>query len=395
MPFGQDATQGLESLTPREREVLTLIAEGRSLSEIARRLYRSLKTIESHRLALGRKLGASNRVELAHIAIRAGLVSVPVALSAHADGGSAAAIPWPAMRALDRWLDAALTPPQACGHVLSRAVAAIPPALGLAAAAVIDPDHPGVALAESEPRHTSAMLAHAADPAWIREIRERGVGRSPHDPSAASSTHRRPNILGASIDSGPLASRGVLLVINNDEANPGAPLVTTVRMAASRLGPWLDRHHLHRRARHVARAIQDRHAADDGSAASTAALLEHAAPRGEPLAVLDPDGRYEAANAAWKQVLGRSADALRARPFEAGLTQGSAERWRREREGDAAAPGRCQSLEWLHADGSVIPAVLHVEAVGSPEACRPRSVLALAPLPRQSSPPESMPAADR
>lgn len=66
----------IESLTPREREILTMIADGDSLVEIAQKLHRSLKTIESHRLSLGRKLKASNRVELAKIAIRAGLVVI-------------------------------------------------------------------------------------------------------------------------------------------------------------------------------------------------------------------------------------------------------------------------------------------------------------------------------
>ena len=66
----------IDTLTPREREILTLIAEGNSLAEIAQKLSRSLKTIESHRLAIGKKLDASNRVELTHIAIAEGLVNV-------------------------------------------------------------------------------------------------------------------------------------------------------------------------------------------------------------------------------------------------------------------------------------------------------------------------------
>lgn len=73
------STASLDSLTPREREILALIAKGDSLPEIAQQLHRSLKTIESHRLSLGRKLRASNRVELARIAIAAGLA--PVRLS--------------------------------------------------------------------------------------------------------------------------------------------------------------------------------------------------------------------------------------------------------------------------------------------------------------------------
>jgi DNA-binding CsgD family transcriptional regulator len=66
----------LEVLTPREREILSHIAQGDSLPEIAQKLRRSLKTIESHRLSIGRKLKASNRVELARIAISQGLVAV-------------------------------------------------------------------------------------------------------------------------------------------------------------------------------------------------------------------------------------------------------------------------------------------------------------------------------
>lgn len=63
----------IENLTPRELEVLTMIGKGLTLPEIAEKLFRSQKTIETHRLSIGRKLGLSNRVELARVAIRAGL----------------------------------------------------------------------------------------------------------------------------------------------------------------------------------------------------------------------------------------------------------------------------------------------------------------------------------
>ncbi len=63
----------LESLTPREIEVLTLIGQGLTTADIAKTLYRSHKTVEAHRLSLGLKLKAKNRVELARIAFRAGL----------------------------------------------------------------------------------------------------------------------------------------------------------------------------------------------------------------------------------------------------------------------------------------------------------------------------------
>lgn len=64
----------LQKLTPRETEVLMLIGEGLSTADISKRLFRTIKTIEAHRASLGRKLGVSNRVQLARIALAAGLV---------------------------------------------------------------------------------------------------------------------------------------------------------------------------------------------------------------------------------------------------------------------------------------------------------------------------------
>lgn len=65
-----------KTLTSREMEVLRLIAEGLTTAEIAERMHRSVKTVEWHRVSLGNKLGVTNRVELARIAIRAGLVDL-------------------------------------------------------------------------------------------------------------------------------------------------------------------------------------------------------------------------------------------------------------------------------------------------------------------------------
>ena len=56
-----------------EREVLRGIACGLTTAEIAQELRRSTKTIEGHRVSLGIKLGVTNRVQLARIAIRAGV----------------------------------------------------------------------------------------------------------------------------------------------------------------------------------------------------------------------------------------------------------------------------------------------------------------------------------
>ena len=66
----------LAQLTERELEVLTLISKGLTTQQVADHLSRSVKTVEWHRLSLGNKLGVSNRVELAQIAIRAGLVHI-------------------------------------------------------------------------------------------------------------------------------------------------------------------------------------------------------------------------------------------------------------------------------------------------------------------------------
>jgi DNA-binding CsgD family transcriptional regulator len=66
----------LASLTQRETEVLEMIGRGYSTAKIAESLNRSTKTIEWHRASIGNKLDASNRVELARIAISAGLTAL-------------------------------------------------------------------------------------------------------------------------------------------------------------------------------------------------------------------------------------------------------------------------------------------------------------------------------
>lgn len=54
--------------------VLRLIADGLTTAQIAQRLSRSVKTIEWRRMAIGRKLNASNRVDLALLALRLGII---------------------------------------------------------------------------------------------------------------------------------------------------------------------------------------------------------------------------------------------------------------------------------------------------------------------------------
>jgi DNA-binding CsgD family transcriptional regulator len=70
-----DAADELGSaLSPREREVLGLLAEGASNKEIARALALSVHTVKFHIAAITEKLGARSRVEAVAIAIRCGLM---------------------------------------------------------------------------------------------------------------------------------------------------------------------------------------------------------------------------------------------------------------------------------------------------------------------------------
>jgi DNA-binding NarL/FixJ family response regulator len=64
-----------EILTPRELQVLKLIAEAHTSKEIAAELVISVKTVERHRKNILDKLGMSDRVELTRYAIRRGLVA--------------------------------------------------------------------------------------------------------------------------------------------------------------------------------------------------------------------------------------------------------------------------------------------------------------------------------
>lgn len=63
-------------LTPREREVLQLIAEGKSTKQIADRLHRGVKTIETHRRRIMQKLDIRSVAELTKYAISEGLTSL-------------------------------------------------------------------------------------------------------------------------------------------------------------------------------------------------------------------------------------------------------------------------------------------------------------------------------
>jgi DNA-binding CsgD family transcriptional regulator/tetratricopeptide (TPR) repeat protein len=76
---GLPADRGPASLTPREREVAALLAEGLSNGEVARRLYISTKTASVHVSNILGKLGMASRAEVAAWAVRVGLVRDPAA----------------------------------------------------------------------------------------------------------------------------------------------------------------------------------------------------------------------------------------------------------------------------------------------------------------------------
>ncbi len=71
----------LEMLTPRERSILQLIAEGRTNRTAAEFLSVSPKTVEKHRATLMNKLGLRNAAELTSVALELGLIARPFAIS--------------------------------------------------------------------------------------------------------------------------------------------------------------------------------------------------------------------------------------------------------------------------------------------------------------------------
>jgi DNA-binding NarL/FixJ family response regulator len=73
---GKHLEDPAESLTPRQREILQLVAEGFSSKEIAHRLGLGLRTVESHRAELMDRLGIRDLTGLVRYAIRLGIVRV-------------------------------------------------------------------------------------------------------------------------------------------------------------------------------------------------------------------------------------------------------------------------------------------------------------------------------
>ncbi|MFB3880923.1 MAG: response regulator [Armatimonadota bacterium] len=65
-----------EPLTPREREVLQLVAEGKPNKQVARRLGIAVRTVEAHRASIMRKLNLEDQASLVRYAVRVGIVGL-------------------------------------------------------------------------------------------------------------------------------------------------------------------------------------------------------------------------------------------------------------------------------------------------------------------------------
>jgi two-component system, NarL family, response regulator NreC len=69
-----EGRESYDGLTEREREVLTLVAEGATNHEISEKLYISIKTVQTHRTHIMEKLGLHDRTMLVRYAVRKGLI---------------------------------------------------------------------------------------------------------------------------------------------------------------------------------------------------------------------------------------------------------------------------------------------------------------------------------
>lgn len=71
---GGEGRASYDGLTEREREILTLVAEGATNQEISQKLYISVKTVQTHRTHIMEKLNLHDRTMLVRYAIRKGLI---------------------------------------------------------------------------------------------------------------------------------------------------------------------------------------------------------------------------------------------------------------------------------------------------------------------------------
>ena len=76
---------GLEGLSPRELQVLRLVAEGKTSKEIADVLDLGLQTVRSYRKTMMKKLGVNNVASLTQLALDAGVTHFPTPVSPESD----------------------------------------------------------------------------------------------------------------------------------------------------------------------------------------------------------------------------------------------------------------------------------------------------------------------
>jgi DNA-binding CsgD family transcriptional regulator len=73
-PESPAAAPGLEALSPRERELITLVARGHTDAQIAGQLSISVRTVSSHLDRIRDKTGCRRRADLTRLALSVGLV---------------------------------------------------------------------------------------------------------------------------------------------------------------------------------------------------------------------------------------------------------------------------------------------------------------------------------
>lgn len=74
LPLGSPGRRRSDELSPREEEVLQLIADGLAPNEVAERLYISPRTVKNHLASAYAKLGARDRTDAVLRAVRRGIV---------------------------------------------------------------------------------------------------------------------------------------------------------------------------------------------------------------------------------------------------------------------------------------------------------------------------------
>ena len=76
----QETKKGLELLSPRERQVLGLVAHGHTYREIAEQIGLTVKSVETYRARVAQKLGLRSRAKLVRFALESGLLRPPDAV---------------------------------------------------------------------------------------------------------------------------------------------------------------------------------------------------------------------------------------------------------------------------------------------------------------------------